>query len=97
MPAKNGVRLDEHEGVAPVGGQAGKGDEQEAVPGPEPRLRRSASRDDELMPQKRVLGEEFLGGAQEVDQEPSGEAGGSARRCQARQGSSAGSVASAVA
>ncbi len=96
MPAKKGVRLDEHEGIAPAGEDAGKGDEKEAVPGTEPGLLRSATTDGELMSQECVLGAKFLGGAQEVGKEPSGDAGGSARRGpQARQGSSAGVGASA--
>ena len=89
--------LNEQEGVAPAGGHAGKGDEKEAVPGMESRLRRSARSDGELMPQKGVLGEKFLGGPQEVGEESSGDAGGSARRRQARPGNSAGGGASAVA
>ena len=97
MPAKKGVGLDEHKGVAPTGEHAGQSYKKDAVSGAEEGPPRSANGDGELMAKESILGEKFVGRAQAVGNEASGDAGGPATGGgQVHQGGSADGEASAL-
>jgi hypothetical protein len=70
VPPKQRLGLDQHQRLAPVREHRRQRDEKHTLRRAELRLLHSPSRHDELLAKQRVLGEELLFAAQEVDEQP---------------------------
>jgi hypothetical protein len=73
MPAENGLRLHEEDGVLPVAEPAGEHDEQAAFPRTQRRTLRFARGYEELLAKGSVLGHQLVACAEEISNEARGQ------------------------
>jgi len=69
MPAEDGLRFNEEDGVSPIAKPAGEHDEQGALPCADNRSLHRARGDDELLAERSVLGHQLVAGTEEVSNE----------------------------
>jgi hypothetical protein len=77
MPAQEGFRLDDEQALAPGPQAAGQQDQQRAIPGGAARPCDRAPQDDQLLPEQRILEDEFGLAAGKIGQRAGEERSGS--------------------